>query len=66
MVVHDLHVYIKQLLDAINTIYEFTDGISAENFPNDKKTLHACLMILVHIGEIVTKAQKHHLLLIPQ
>lgn len=61
MVVHEREIYIRQLLDAIGTIYEFTAGMTAEDFIHDKKTFHASLMILVHIGEICATMQRYGL-----
>jgi uncharacterized protein with HEPN domain len=63
MVVHEREIYIRQLLDAISTIYEFTAGMTAQDFVGDKKTFHACLMILVHIGEICATMQRYNLVL---
>jgi uncharacterized protein with HEPN domain len=46
-------------MDAISMISEFTHNISPEEFVHDKKTLHACLMVLVHLWEIFAKMQRN-------
>lgn len=51
----------KQLMDAITIIYEFTDWYTKAAFMLDKKTMHACLMVLVHIWEIVASMQRYHI-----
>lgn len=59
--VHEKQVYMKQLMDAIRTIEEFTIWYTHETFVQDKKTMHACLMVLVHIWEIVASMQRYHI-----
>lgn len=56
---HTQEVYLRQLIDACDTIEEFILWVDRSNFIYDKKTLHACLMILVHIWEIVASMDRY-------
>lgn len=56
---HTQEVYLRQLIDACGTIEEFTTGIERNDFCGDKKTLHVCLMVLVHIWEIVATMDRY-------
>ncbi|MFW5704511.1 MAG: DUF86 domain-containing protein [Nanoarchaeota archaeon] len=44
-------LYIKDILEQINVIKEFTESFSFEEFKNDKKTIYAVTRALEIIGE---------------
>ena len=58
---HQPSIYYKQLYDCIMTIEEFIGDLSPDEFIGDKKTFHACLILLVHIWEIISKMKKYHI-----
>lgn len=47
----DLRLYLDDILDAIDKIEIFTEGMSFDQFQNDEKTIDACLRKFEIIGE---------------
>jgi uncharacterized protein with HEPN domain len=47
----NFHVYVADILEAIQRIEEFLDDLSFEEFSKDKKTLHAVVWNFAVIGE---------------
>lgn len=47
--------YIKDILDSINEVEEFTEGMNFEKFSKDKKTINAVIRCLEVIGEASKK-----------
>ena len=45
-------IYLEQIIDCVNKIKNFTQGISYESFKSDQKTQSAVIMQLAIIGEI--------------
>ena len=43
--------YIQDILDSINDIEEFTQGMDFDNFGKDKKTIYAVIRAIEIIGE---------------
>lgn len=46
-------IWLRQLLHAINKIEKYIDWLSSDDFLTDQKTYDACLMVLIHMGEVV-------------
>lgn len=59
MVVHkdpqSLRKYLEWILEGISDVEKFVTWYKENTFLDDKKTLNACLMTLVHIWETVTR-----------
>ena len=51
----DFQVYIEDIIDAINSIEEYTEQLTYESFAKDKKTVDA----VVRNFEIIGEATKH-------
>jgi uncharacterized protein with HEPN domain len=51
----DFRVYVEDVIDAINSIEEYTRGLTCERFVKDKKTVDA----VVRNFEIIGEATKH-------
>ena len=51
----DFQVYVEDILDAINSIEEYTKGLTYESFVSDKKTVDA----VIRNFEIIGEATKH-------
>ncbi len=47
--------YVKDILDSINDVEEFTTGMNFEDFQKDKKTINAVIRSLEIIGEAAKK-----------
>ncbi|RLI99543.1 MAG: DUF86 domain-containing protein [Candidatus Aenigmatarchaeota archaeon] len=54
----EIYDYVKDILDNINYVMEFTKGIEFEDFANDKKTVYAVIRSLEIIGEASKKIPK--------
>ena len=52
------HVYLKQIIEAITKIMDFTKGFSHEQFSADQKTQSAVIMQLALIGELAKHVPK--------
>lgn len=55
---HDVRDYLHDIVDAIDDIMQFTQGITFEQFQSDKKTVYAVVRCLEVIGEAVKKIPK--------
>jgi len=55
---HDVRDYLHDIVDAIDDIMQFTQGIAFEQFQSDKKTVYAVVRCLEVIGEAVKKIPK--------
>jgi len=51
----DFKVYIEDILESINKIVKFIDGLSKDNFISDEKTFDAVIRNLEIIGEALKK-----------
>jgi len=51
----DIKDYLNDILEVIEDIKNFTEGISYEELENDKKTLYAVIRCLEVLGEAVKK-----------
>ena len=51
----DIRDYLNDILEMIEDIWNFTEGISYEEVENDKKTLYAVIRCLEVLGEAVKK-----------
>ncbi len=51
----DDQVYLSQILESINKIESFSDGLSRADFEQDQKTQSAIIMQLILIGEVAKK-----------
>lgn len=49
----DVNIFILHILDNINEVQKFTDGIGLEEFMKDKKTAYATVKAIEIIGEAV-------------
>ena len=60
----DFQVYIEDIIDAINSIEEYTGQLTYESFAKDKKTVDAVVRNFEIIGEatkhIPERARKEH------
>ena len=50
-----IELYVDDILDSIGAIEEFTNGISYEEFFNDRKTYSATIREYIIIGEAVSQ-----------
>jgi len=50
--------YIQDILDSINDIEEFTQGMDFDNFGKDKKTIYAVIRAIEIIGEATKNIPK--------
>ncbi|MBI5003942.1 DUF86 domain-containing protein [Candidatus Kaiserbacteria bacterium] len=48
-------VYLRQILDCVRKIEQFTAGVTIDSFPEDEKTQSAVMMQLVLIGELAKR-----------
>jgi len=48
-------LYIEDILESINAIEEYTQGLSFENFIGDRKTYSATIREYIIIGEAISK-----------
>ncbi len=55
----DLKDYLNDILEMIEDVYDFTEGMSYEELANDKKTLYAVIRCLEVLGEAIKKIPKH-------
>ena len=54
-------IYLQWVNESINQIKEYLKDLhSFEEFKNDKKTIDAVLMQLIHIGELINKFHKKY------
>jgi len=51
-------VYLEQIIDAVDKVKQFTDGLNQEQFLADQKTQSAVIMQLVLIGELAKRVSK--------
>lgn len=51
-------VYLKQIIDCLEKIREFTNGMEYQQFSEDQKTQSAVIMQLALIGELAKKISK--------
>jgi uncharacterized protein with HEPN domain len=51
----DPNLLLTDMLDAVNTIFEFTESMSFEEFVNDRKTRDASLRNLQILGEAANR-----------
>lgn len=50
--------YLKDMLDSINDIEAFTQGMNFDSFSGDKKTIYAVVRCIEVMGEAATKVPK--------
>ena len=55
----DLRDYLNDIIESIEDIWSFTEGMSIEDLESDKKTLYAVIRCLEIIGEAVKKIPKN-------
>lgn len=56
--IKDPFFYEAEILEAIEKIWQYIDGMDFEKFRADEKTFDACCMKLQHIGECGIKLEK--------
>lgn len=55
----DLRDYLNDIIESIEDIWSFTEGMSIEDLESDKKTLYAVIRCLEITGEAVKKIPKN-------
>lgn len=57
--VREIRDYLNDILEMIEDVGNFTEGMSYEELESDKKTLYAAIRCLEVLGEAVKKIPKH-------
>ncbi len=55
----DFQVYVEDIIDVINSIEEYTQGLTYETFVKDRKTIDAVIRNFEIIGEATKQIPKH-------
>jgi uncharacterized protein with HEPN domain len=60
MSVHRLGDYIEHMLEAVSLACSYVEGMTKEDFLDDRRTQQAVVMNLIVVGEVATKILKEH------
>lgn len=60
MSVHRLGDYIEHMLEAVGLACSYVEGMTKEDFMDDKRTQQAVVLNLIVVGEVATKILKEH------
>ena len=60
MSVHRLGDYIEHMLEALGLACSYIEGMTKEDFLDDKRTQQAVVLNLIVVGEVATKILKEH------
>ena len=52
--------YLKQMLEAVALACSYVEGMTKEDFLNDKRTQQAVVLNLIVLGEVASKILKEH------
>jgi uncharacterized protein with HEPN domain len=60
MSVHRLGDYVDHMLEAVGLACSYIEGMTKEDFLDDKRTQQAVVLNLIVVGEVATKILKEH------